>query len=321
MTEFVDETVRTATQRNGSRLYPLPRAEKLTADLKDIFSDHLGNLGHGGHFEAEGILVTGRSGSGKTKELDSLVCRFNASGARLPDGRPARIAKCLLKGVGGWKAVGTCTAKAIGYPIGPKSKLTQYEIWEIVVREARLRGIVGVHFDEVQHIFHKKAEADRLAILDAFKTLMKSHEWPLMLIFSGIPELEDHIQADGQLYRLLRVLPFEDVNLPEDYQSIHEIVGSYALDAGIEVDADLMTEDFLRRLSAAGAHRWGLIIKIAMQSITEAQKAGADRLERKHFVAWWTAKTKGAPAASPFLHRDFETIFRKDHPFVQAIGD
>ena len=168
MTEFIDETVRTATHRNGGRLYPLPRADRLTADLKDIFSAHLGNLDHGGHLEAEGILVTGRSGSGKTRELDSLVRRFNASGVRLPDGRPARIAKCLLKGVGGWKAVGTCAAKAMGYPIGPKSKLTQYEIWETVVREAKLNGVVGIHFDEVQHIFHKKADADRLAILDAF---------------------------------------------------------------------------------------------------------------------------------------------------------
>lgn len=199
--------------------------------------------------------------------------------------------------------------------------LTQYEIWRIVVREAKLRGVAGIHFDEVQHIFHQKAEADRLAILDAFKTLMKSHEWPLMLIFSGIPKLEDYIKEEGQLYRLLRVLPFEDVCLPEDYQSIHEIVGSYALDAGIEVDADLMTEDFLRRLTAAGAYRWGLIIKIVMQSVTEAQKAGADQIEREHSVEWWVAKTKTAPAASPFWHSDFETLFRKDHPFVRAIGD
>ena len=142
-----------------------------------------------------------------------------------------------------------------------------------------------------------------------------------MLIFSGIPDLEDYIREEGQLYRLLRVLPFEDVSLPEDYQSIHEIVGSYALEAGIEVDAELMTEDFLRRLTSAGANRWGLIIKIAMQSVTEAQKAGAERLEREHFVKWWTAKTKVAPVASPFIHSDFETMYRKDHPFIRAIGD
>ena len=147
----------------------------------------------------------------------------------------------MLSEIGAWKALGARIATALGYPIGSKSKLTQDEIWDVVVREAKLRGVVGIHFDEVQHIFRKRTDQDHLAILDAFKTLMKAHDWPLILIFSGVPELADYIQEEFQLYRLLGVLPSEDASLPDDFQTIHEIVGSYALEAGIEVDEDLMT--------------------------------------------------------------------------------
>lgn len=320
MTDFIDETVRDAAQRQGDLIYPLPRAETLEKDLREIFSTYLGNLVHGRQFDAEGMLVTGRSGSGKTRELEDLIRRFNASGARLSDGRQAQIAQCMLSGIGGWKGLGARAAKALGYPIASKSKLTHEEIWDVVLREAELRGVVGIHFDEVQHIFRKRSDLDRLAILDAFKTLMKTRNWPLILIFSGVPELDDYIREEGQLYRLMKLVPFEDVILPDNYKVIHEIVGSYALNADIEVDEDLMTEDFLNRLATAGAYRWGLIIHMVRQSATVARKKGDRRLAREHFVDWWVSKTKAAPAATPFLHRDFETMFRKDHPFLPVFS-
>lgn len=71
----------------------------------------------------------------------------------------------------------------------------------------------------------------------------------------------------------------------------------------------------------AGAFRWGLVIQITTQAVTVAHRTRASRLNRSHFVDWWVSKTKVAPAATPFLHRDFGTMFRKDHSFVMAIDD
>ncbi|MCF2906195.1 ATP-binding protein [Octadecabacter sp. CECT 8868] len=321
MSEFVNETYRDAAANAAGRLFPLDRATLLQRDFIRKFSTHLGHLIGGGQFEAEGLLVTGQSGSGKTTEIRSLLQRFNADGVELPNGMPARFAEVSLKGVETWKDFCKSTSDAVGFTIAEKARLTQGDIWGIVIREAKINGFIGIHFDEVQHIFRKKSEVDRLAVLDSFKSWMKSHKWPLMLIFSGVPELNVYMREEPQLYRLLDRLPFEDISLPEDYQTIHEIVGSYAISAGLEVDPDLMTQDFLDRLVCAGAYRWGLVLKLTSFACTIAQDASSTSLTRDHFVKWWVNKTKAAKIATPFLHSGYETMYRRDHPFIEAIAD
>ncbi|SEP65627.1 AAA domain-containing protein [Loktanella sp. DSM 29012] len=321
MSEFIIEAYRDAAADTGSRIYPLVRAGKLKSDFARVFSAHLGHLISGDRFETKGLLVTGPSGSGKTTEIGALIRRFNADGIALPDGSRARFAECVLKGIGTWKDLGTSTANALGYPISAKARLTQSEIWDIVVREAKLAGIVGIHFDEAQHIFRAKSDADRLAVLDSFKTLMKSHDWPLILIFSGVPELDGYMKSEPQLYRLLHRVRFSDISVPEDYQTIHEIVGSYALRAGAQVDPDLMTQDFFDRLIAASASRWGLLLEVTKGAVAVSQHAGAKTLTRDHFTDWWASKTECARVATPFMHSGYQTLYRKDHPFVKALDD
>lgn len=321
MSEFIIEAYRDAAADAGSRIYPLVRAAKLKSDFARVFSAHLGHLINGDRFETQGLLVTGPSGSGKTTEIGSLIRRFNDDAIILPDGSRARFAECVLKGIGTWKDLGKATANALGYPVSAKARLTQSEIWDIVVREAKLAGIVGIHFDEAQHIFRAKSDTDRLAVLDSFKTLMKSHDWPLILIFSGVPELNGYMKSEPQLYRLLHRIRFSDISVPEDYQTIHEIVGSYALRAGAEVDQDLMTKDFFDRLVAAAASRWGLLIELTKAALAVSRDAEADTLVRDHFTDWWVGKTKVSRVATPFTHSDYRTLYRKDHPFIKALDD
>ncbi|UOA30515.1 hypothetical protein DSM110093_00264 [Sulfitobacter sp. DSM 110093] len=319
MSEFIIDAYRDAAANTGNRIYPLVRAAKLKSDFARVFSAHMGHLISGGRFETEGLLVTGPSGTGKTTEIGALIRRFNDDKITLPDGSCARFAECVLKGIGTWKDLSKATANAIGYPVSAKARLTQNEIWDIIFREAKLAGIVGIHFDEAQHIFRGKSDADRRAVLDSFKTLMKSHDWPLMLIFSGVPELDDYINSEPQLHRLLHRIRFTDIDVPHDYLTIHEIVGSYALRAGVEVDHDLMTQDFFDRLVAASASRWGLLLEVTKSAVAGSQDVRAETLTRDHFTDWWVAKTKCSRAATPFTHSGYQTLYRKDHPFMNAL--
>jgi len=321
MSKFIVEAYRDAAANTASKVYPLVRAAKLKADFARVFSAHLGHLIGGGRFETEGLLVTGPSGTGKTTEIGALICQFNADKIVLPDGSRARFAECVLKGIGTWKDLGKATAKAIGYPLSTKARLTQSENWDIVVREAKLAGVIGIHFDEAQHIFREKSDADRFAVLDSFKTLMKSHDWPLMLIFSGVPDLNDYIEMEPQLHRMLHRIRFNDINIPDDYRTIHEIVGSYALKAGVDVDPDLMSQDFFDRLVAAAAYRWGLLIEITEGAVAGTQLTGTETLVRNNFTDWWVGKTKVSRVATPFTHSDYKTLYRKDHPFMKALDD
>ena len=196
--------------------------------------------------------------------------------------------------------------------------MTQSEIWDVVVREVKLNGVVSIHFDEAQHLFQRRNESVRRSFLDSFKSIMKSYEWPLILIFSGVPDLEDFLKEEPQLYRLVSRLEFQNVELPENYETVHEIVGSYAIEANLPIDDALSTTDFYHRLVTAGAYRWGLVIEITIGAISAARAEGANRLQPRHFIIFWVSKTHGSEAATPFTHSSFETMFRRDHPFVDA---
>ncbi|MEM7630995.1 MAG: ATP-binding protein, partial [Pseudomonadota bacterium] len=106
---------------------------------------------------------------------------------------------------------------------------------------------------------------------------------------------------------------------PENFETLHEIVGSYAIKAGLEVDPGIMTHDFYERLTAAGAYRWGLVFKLTIGAIGAAKVAGAQQLRIEHFIDKWVSKTQTNRAATPFTHSSFQTMYRKDHPFVEAL--
>lgn len=246
--------------------------------------------------------------------------KFNASQAQLPSGLPARIVTCKLDSKIGWKGLGAMTLHKLDYNIAQNSRATQIQIWNRVVTQTRDQGVVGIYYDEAQHMFRSKSESECLAVLDALKTLMKSHEWPLMLILSGVPELAGYVREEPQLFRLLNQHEFREVSLPEDYQIIHEIVGSFAISSAIGLAEDLASEDFYHRLATAAGFRWGLIIEIVGLAIMEAQQKHHPQLSRDHFTDAWAEKAKMLRVATPFTHPHYVSMFPKDRLFWAREG-
>lgn len=304
---------------NADRHFPLLRGEKLRAAFSEVFSRHIGNLNSSQWFEGEVLLVTGLSESGKTRETNEVLKLLHAERVPLPNGAPARIAECDLSRAGGWKDLGRRTLKAMGYHLSNSARLTQADIWSRVAYQAEEQGIIGIHFDEAQHIFAGKSDNDREMILDNFKSLIKTRGWPLMLIMSGVPELADHLRALDQTQNKVTHVHFEAIDLPDDLEVIHEIVGSYAFKNGLEVDDDLLTEDFYRRLAVASAMRWGTLIKMTIASISNARVSGSTTLSRDHYVDFWAGKANVNTLATPFTHPGYETMFRPEKPFQLSI--
>ena len=319
MNDFIiPEVVEASSDFNG-RYFPLERAKTLQANFAMMFSIHLGCLKSDEYFESEVLVLTGPSGAGKSREMNQLLTKFGASGSLLPSGMPAKMVKCVLDRKVTWMSLGKRTLKAMKFDLAENARMTQIEIWDQVATQARLQGIVAIHYDETQHILAGKKDIAVEEILDCFKSLLKSTSWPLMLILSGVPELNLYVPEFEQLARKVTQVTFEDIDYDKEALQVSEIVQNYALRAELEVDDDLLSEDFIHRLITAGAFRWGLVFSITKKAVMVALEDRSLALRREHYVAMWVNKTKMNHAATPFTHEAYETVFRRDAPYKASI--
>lgn len=319
MNDFViDEIVDLSANLNG-RLYPLKRAEQLKREFATMFSGHLGRLKSGYYFEGEVLIVTGASGAGKTTEVEKLLREFNSTQTDLPNGKSATFATCVLDRKGTWKDLGKNTLHSMGFPVSDSARMTQGQIGRRVRQQGALHGVVGIWYDEAQHILaHKKQEALE-EVLDCFKTMVKGPDWPMMLVMSGVPELADYIPHLEQLCRKVTHVSLDDVDFQKDSDTVNDVVGSYALEANLTVAEELLEDEFLHRLVTASAYRWGLVLELVMKAVGKAVAQRSAELNVEHFVQAWVSKTGMNAAATPFTHSGYVTMFRRDNPFKASI--
>lgn len=288
--------------------FPFSRAQSLAKALKWCAVDYYTKAEIGGRFEARGIVVVGESRQGKSTEIDTILKAFNDGTTLMPDGRPAKIVSCLLSGKVTWKDLGVVILEELGYPL--RGHHSQTEIWSKVRKYAELQGVVGIHFDECQHVFTAADTATNQKILDSFKSLLKDHNWPLMLIFSGIPSLATHIKKEEQLDRLLRLVSFDGIDLskPEDKDELLHLFFSYGDKAGLHVD-DLATDDFLNRLAFAACHRWGLVIEMLIEALSLAAFESDKVCAIEHFSEAFSQIAGMPNGYSPFTMPNYQDHF------------
>lgn len=311
---MVDMTVVNVRMPLKKARFPFHRADVLEDAMKACVTDYYTQASIGGRFEARGIVVIGDSRQGKSTEIDTMLTKFNDGSTIMPDGRPAKIVSCLLSGKVTWKSLGVEILEVLDY------KLTGYrpphEIWSKVRAKAQLQGVVGIHFDECQHVFTEKDSVTNQKMLDSFKSLIKDHKWPLMLIFSGVPSLAKQIAKEEQLNLLLRTVSFDGIDLSRsaDMDELIHLVFSYSEKAGLEFD-DFEMEDFLARLAFAACQRWGLVIELLIEAFSLALLNGDNICKIDHFSEAFSI-ISGAPRGySPFTMPNYQENFDQDKLF------
>lgn len=296
-------------------IYPFARAKEIEDALKSCVTDYCAGVVSGEPFEAHGLLVTGKSRVGKTREIARLVKKFNSSELLMPDGRPGRMISCSLLGGTTWKDLGNATLEALGYPA--EGRNTQDNIWRMVRFQAQRNGVIGIHYDECQHMFTSTGEASNGVVLDRFKAILKRPDWPMFLILSGVPDLAKHIEKERpsedrrQLRFLLTPIHFEMIDPSRDISEVNTMAFSYAAKANVSFDS-LSTMDFVQRLIHAGAYRWGLVIEMLLLALTICVQAEEDAISIDHFVTAFS-RIYGMPAGySPFTMPDYRAAFDED---------
>lgn len=285
--------------------FEFPRAKILRKAFVVNFTNYCEMVEIGEGFEAHGLLLTGASRVGKTDEIRKLIAEFNASNSLMPDGRPARIVRCILAGTVTWKDLGLKTLKAIGYEIS--GSRTQDYIWGMVLYQVKELGIIGIQYDECQHVFTENPKLNKV-ILDSFKSLMKEDSWPLMLILSGVPILETYIAQDEQLSTLLDPVRFDNITISRDMDLLNSLMFAYADLAGVEFEK-LSTPDFLERIDFACVSRWGLVIELMIATLVQCRLDGKKALTIKAFAQAFALKTGGQEKFSPFTDPYYRDSF------------
>lgn len=308
---FINPRVVEASAPLKAAHFPFPRGEELFEAMSWCTTDYYTKASTGKPFEARGVLVIGESRQGKSREIERLRDKFNDGSVIMPDGRSAKILHCILSGKVTWKDLGEKILGLLGYKL--KGRRTQADTWELVIKYAELQGVVGIHFDECQHVFTQEGDRTNQQILDSFKTLLKETSWPLMLILSGIPSLAAHVAKEEQLVRLLRTVRFENIDLTRqaDMDEMVQLTFTYAEKAGLDFDP-LATRDFLERLAFACCDRWGLVIEMLIEAFTHCQIQGEKICSTEHFSHAY-AKTYSTPIGySPFSMPNYRDSFDQD---------
>ncbi|WP_340240969.1 AAA family ATPase [Sulfitobacter pontiacus] len=291
-------------------LFEFPREAKLRSAFERCVEEHFTAQQIGGQ-EVRGLLVTGQSRIGKSRELNSLIRKFNESETLMPNGRPAKIVSCLLSGRVSFKDLGIKTLRALGYDL--HRPRTQEYIWERVLDQAKRQGVIGVHYDECQHVFIDGAKSNKI-VLDSFKSMMKEPHWPMMLILSGVPTLSDYIRSYEQLEKLVDPVHFDEIRLKRDRDQLVKLLYCYADRVEMNID-ELVTPDFLARLDHACSHRWGLVIELLIKTLVEVKVSGKNELEANDFAVQFAAQTGTLMRSSPFTAPDFLTAFDSQRLF------
>lgn len=315
---FIQERTFEVSKKLHNAHYGFERANILRKRMEWMITDYAAKQAVGRPFEARGLIVTGPSRIGKSQEIGKMLIAVNDGTTIMPDGRPATFENVVLSGSMSFKELGKRVLKE-GLKYGQNSdqrfpsRATQGDIWDLVFFQAREQGVVGLHFDECQHIFSGKSEAVRKVILDSFKALLKRTEWPLMLILSGVDDLTEFVAEEEQLSYLLRPVEFTEIRLGNgaDLKEINDICHLYASKVGVEFPETFWSRDFFQRMAFSSANRWGLLIELVRDALVNVHNSERDYVIVEDFCKAFTDRT-GFPAGhSPFLLDCYEDAFDK----------
>ncbi|SEP41249.1 AAA domain-containing protein [Methylobacterium sp. ap11] len=260
--------------------------------------------------EARGIAIIAEPRAGKSTLLRRVFREHPAFPAY---GRP----NCALVTV---TPQGACTLdrfaldtlRKLGMPISEVPR-QEIRLAHMIRNQLKLMGVKILHIDEAHHITQPANAVQIKRIINTFKCLMIDDEWPVSLIFSGIPELTAALQKDTQVGERLKFVSLDGLTIDGDAQRMGSIVRRLAQVAELEITPEHIA-GITPRLIHAGGYQLGRSIEYVQDAIECCLK----RLDRT---------TSGTVTPSPLLvPEDFARAFARsrgvqadDNPFV--VGD
>lgn len=313
---------RSAILRELKSMHVLTEKDDELAKEIDVILAH---IDAGNSAEGYALVLSGKSGAGKTTVLDYALDN-NPSFAPFEDEHGNEMALCLRL-----KTPASCSVKTLGKAVlrATGYDLQQYRdeeyIWDKVVKRLKLRQTCIIVLDEFQHVLNAPSGKGYLHLSDTVKNLMQVPGWPVWLILSGVPEIETFIERDPhkQTARRAPVVKVGDID-DDEYgrEQIEEVLRAMAETCRCEVAFPLEGE-FMRRLMHAGLFRLGMIIQIIKNAMErcmwddealkprENDEAESWYLAPRHFVEGYRRISNCAPDTNVFTAKEWWLIERE----------
>lgn len=275
------------------RHYRLERFDGLLGAFNNTLDHFMSSRQAGVHFEGRGVLLTGSTRSGKTHAVKHLLRDFAAQGDPLPAGYARNYVRVSLRTAATWKQFGCAYLKALGYPADLDHRSVDL-VMRRVESTSEKKNCFVLHVDECQHMLAGKPMKEVNAILDGLKDLMKRPDWPIVPIFSGVPELIDLMNQSPQLTALLEPVRFPDMaNDADTLAEVDKILVRYGELAKID-PSPVRNEDSYNRMIHAAARQWGRLFELIIHTVAETSSAGKQELAISDFARTF-ARWTGAP--------------------------
>ena len=255
--------------------------------------------------EADSLVLTAATGSGKTTAMRKLIKHANnqLSASDFPDGK---IISVTVPSPATLKSVGISILAALGPEL--KADRQIWYIWDLVRFHLLENNVLFLHLDEAQDLKKKGRQNELSEIVNTLKSISQDAEWPVGFLLSGTEDLKEIVNMDKQLVRRMKAIRFDPMTARDSALDMLTLIESYATRAELEFEEHTNSIDLGQRVLHASAYQFGLVIKLAIFAIEEALYAGGATLEPHHFAMAFETWKGCTDAFNPFLVNDYLQI-------------
>ena len=282
-------------------------------EFTDALEQEIHNLAtdraDGSRPEARGIVVSGGSGSGKSRAIDRALGKHAMFPGYLEKGSGCRAIKARCTGSFTLGRLGADLAEAAGYPI--VKERDENKIWDKLRKTLRMRGIVLVYIDEVNSLLSNANTPQRKLIVASVKGLLNDADWPVIVVLSGTPRIVSIFGAsdeDKEAARRMEWIEFPPLTLPRDVKKIATHVEKLCGIAGLAVDVDALKGKIVPRLIHAARYQLGSSVEIAIKAIEGALRSSHRTLEMEHFATAFARTPNVKRSGNPFVAADWRSV-------------
>jgi hypothetical protein len=201
---------------------------------------------------------------------------------------------------------------ALNYDVIAKS-MTEYELYNLLVDQMIEKGKVIAYIDEMQQIVSAKNDDKIQSVADVIKLMAQVKDYPIHLIFSGLPTIANFLSArrdlpnrDQQLSNRSHgviELPILNSKSTEDKKVVKEALIGIAAVANLRLGEDV-DDDLLQRTMHAASYAFGSVVELMKKAFINAATFGDTVVTRENFAAAYSQWRGCLPDENVFLAHD-----------------